>query len=226
MTADDPALAVQGRLDAYAALAAHQLGEAVALMRGASTVLNSQSGRPAAGGDDALRALNAGADRAQRFVDDLLDLVRASGEATEQPPTDLDAALDAATLELGAWLHRSDVSLRREPLPQAGLGAQEAERLFVHLLRSAMAAGAGRVQITPAADDGDAVILEVLDDGAPPRDGVDPFEPFERPRGRGPLVGAGMSLVICRRLVARRGGSIGLADGGDRVLVTVRLPAD
>jgi signal transduction histidine kinase len=223
MSSEDPARGAQGGLEAYAALAAHQLGEAVALIRGASAVLEGRRGQLGPGGEDALRALAAGADRGQRFVDDLLDLVRAGGEAWEEPATELDPALDVAVAELELWLHRAGVALQRDPLPAAGLGANEAQRLFVHLLRSALAAGAGRIRIG-AGVRRDGVVLELLDDGAAPRDGVDPFEPLERPRGRGPLVGAGVGLVVCRRIVERRGGSIDLTRGEDDVLITVRLP--
>jgi signal transduction histidine kinase len=222
MKAEDPALPALGPLEAYAALAAHQLGEAVALVRGASSLLDAQRGRLGPGGEDALRAMAAGADRAQRFVDDLLDLVRAAGELSAEPPASLEAALDAAVAELELPLRR--VSLRREPLPDAALGAHDAQRVFVHLLRAALAAGAQRIQIGPADEAGDGVVVEVLDDGAPPAPGTDPFAPFGRPRGRGPYVGAGVGLVVCRVLAERHGGHVELDTADGNVLVTLHLP--
>ena len=226
MSREDPAGAGQGGLEAYAALAAHQLGEAVALIRGATAILDAQRVRLGPGGEDALRALGAGSDRAQRFVDDLLEVVRAAAEPGEEAPAELDVALDAAIAELSMWLERAGVSVRRDPLPAVALAPSEAERVFVHLLRSALAAGAGRVQVTvaEAGDPGDGVTVEVLDDGAPPPEGIDPFAPLSRARGRGPLVGAGVGLALCRRLVERRGGGIELTRGEERVLVTLRLP--
>ncbi|MES1193141.1 MAG: histidine kinase dimerization/phospho-acceptor domain-containing protein, partial [Solirubrobacterales bacterium] len=88
MTPEEPAPAAtsQEGLEAFAALAAHQLGEAIALMRGAAAVLESQHGTMAGGGQDALRALNAGGDRAQRYVDDLLDVARAATDPEGQAP--------------------------------------------------------------------------------------------------------------------------------------------
>jgi len=224
MTDGDPALPAQGALEAYAALAAHQLGEAVALMRGASSVLEAQRGRLGPGGEDALRAIDAGSARAQRFVDDLLDLVRAGGEPVDEPPAALDDALDAVLADLDEPLRRASLNVLRHPLPTAGLAPSEAQMLLRHLVRAALAAGAHRLQFEAHDRDG-AVVLEVLDDGAVPREGDDPFEPFQRPRGRGPYVGAGVGLVICRRLAERRGGRAELTRGEDRVMVTLHLPA-
>ncbi|HMJ36857.1 MAG TPA: HAMP domain-containing sensor histidine kinase [Baekduia sp.] len=223
MTAGDPAPRAQDGLEAFAALAAHQLGEAVALMRGAASVLENERVRIGPGGQDALRALNAGGERAQRYVDDLLDVVRASSAVEGPTSADLDSALDAAAAELEPFLARERVQLRREPLPRAALDAREAQRLFTHLLRSALAAGASRVLLAGGTGD-DGVTVEMLDDGTPAADGSRPFEPFARPRGRGPLIGAGVSLPVCRRIVERRGGTIAMATREDgATLVTIRL---
>jgi signal transduction histidine kinase len=227
MTSEDPALDARDGLEAFAALAAHQLGEAIALMRGAAAVLELQHGAMGPGGQDALRALNAGGDRAQRYVDDLLDVVRAGAPpegSAPAPAAELDAAFDAASAELDTFLHRVPVHVQREPLPRAAIEPREAQRLLVHLMRSALAAGATRLGITGRAE-GDVVVVELFDNGSPVGEGARPFEPFTHPRGRGPLVGAGISLPVCRRLVERRGGRIGLelrADGAS--IVTFELP--
>jgi signal transduction histidine kinase len=227
MTAKDPALGVQGGLEAYAALAAHQLGEAVALVRGASSVLDGQRDRLGPGGEDALRAMAAGTERAQRFVDDLLDLVRATNDVAEPASSDLAAAFAAAQAELELPLRRSGARVTQRDLDAtpAPLSRGDAERLFVHLMRSALAAGAHRLHVV-AERDGPWLVVEVADDGEAPRQGADPLEPFGRPRGRGPLVGAGFSLLICRKLAERRGGAVALACGDEAVVVTVRLPLE
>jgi signal transduction histidine kinase len=236
MTAEEPALTPQDSLEAFAALAAHQLGEAIALMRGAAAVLELQHGGAGAGAgeQDALRALNAGGERAQRYVDDLLDVARAAPEPDGPAPSaDLDLAFDAAAAELESFLSRVPVHVQREPLPRAALESREAQRLFLHLLRSALAAGATRLGLTGRTA-GDGVVVELFDNGTPGEADPDPpaqvaagpFEPFARPRGRGALVGAGVSLSVCRRLVERRDGSIAMqvrADGA--TIVTVHLPA-
>jgi signal transduction histidine kinase len=220
-----PAPAAQEGLEAFAALAAHQLGEAIALMRGAAAVLQTQHGTMGSGGQDALRALNAGGDRAQRYVDDLLDVARVAADPEGPAPVaQLDSAFDGAAAELESFLSRVPVHVQREPLPRAALEPREAQRLFHHLLRSALAAGATRLGVTGHTA-GDAAVVELFDNGTP-AEAARPFAPFARPRGRGLLVGAGVSLSICRRIVERRGGLIAMqvrADGA--TIVTVELPA-
>lgn len=226
MTTGDPARAsVQGGLEGYAALAAHQLGEAVALIRGATSVLDGQRERLGPGAEDALRAMTAGTERAQRFVDDMLDLVRASQEPTEISGADLAVGLAAAELELELPLRRAGTRVTQRGLDglACALGPTEAERLFVHILRGALAAGAHRVHAAAEPED-DGVLLEIADDGEAPRETADPLEPFGRPRGRGPMVGAGVSMVVCRLLAERRGGSLVLTPGDDAVVVSLRLP--
>jgi signal transduction histidine kinase len=225
MTPDGPAPPAQDGLGAFAALAAHQLGEAVALIRGAASVLEGERARIGPGGQDALRALNAGGERAQRYVDDLLDVVRASAEVESPSSAELDPALDVAAADLAPFLTKGRVQLQREPLPRAGIDPREAQRLFAHLLRSALAAGATRMLLTGSAT-ADGVTIEMLDDGTPAAEGSRPFEPFARPRGRGPLLGAGVSLPVCRQIVERRGGQIAMVTREDgATLVTIRLAA-
>jgi signal transduction histidine kinase len=225
MTSEEPAPTAQDGLEAFAALAAHQLGEAIALMRGAASVLQAQGGSLGPGGQDALRALSAGGDRAQRYIDDLLDVVRAAGEPPpDHVAADLDPAFDAAAADLDPFLHRVPVHVQREPLPRAVIDPADARRVFAHLLRSALAASATRLGITGRVVGGQAIV-EFFDNGAPAPERTRPFEPFAAPRGRGPLVGAGVSLPVCRRLVERVGGRIAMdvrSDGA--TVITVELP--
>ena len=60
----------------------------------------------------------------------------------------------------------------------------------------------------------------------PPEDRQRIFEPYQRGRGERRARGAGLGLAICRRIVERHGGRIGVApvaSGGNRFFFT--LPA-
>ena len=210
-------------LDAYAAQAAHQLGEAVALLRGYLVVLEQRGERDPELGD-ALRGLSAGTERAQRFVDDLLDLAAAGRTEPAAELVSLDEALDAARRRLAAELQDAGAEVRAESLPVVRADRELVARLLVHLLRVALSAGARNVEVEAAGDDG-VVRVEVRDDGTPATG--DAFAPFARARGRGPLVGAGVGLTVCRRLVELHGGTIAIGPNADgATVVTFTLPAE
>ena len=210
-------------LDAYAAQAAHQLGEAVALLRGYLVVLEQRGERDPELGD-ALRGLSAGTERAQRFVDDLLDLAAAGRAEPVAELVALDEALGAAQRRLAGELTDTGAEVRAGSLPIVRADRELVTRLLVHLLRVALAAGARNIEVAGAEDDG-VVRVEVRDDGTPAAG--DPFAPFARARGRGPLVGAGVGLTVSRRLVELHGGSIALGQDADgTTLVSFTLPAE
>jgi signal transduction histidine kinase len=210
-------------LDAYAAQAAHQLGEAVALLRGYLVVLEQRGERDPELGD-ALRGLSAGTERAQRFVDDLLDLAAAGRTEPTVALVALDEALDVARRRLAGELQDFTADVRAGSLPMVRADRELVARLLVHLLRVALAAGARNVEFE-GVEDGAMVRVEVRDDGAPTSG--DPFAPFARARGRGPLVGAGVGLTVSRRLVEAHGGTIALGQEPDgTTLVTFTLPAE
>jgi signal transduction histidine kinase len=210
-------------LDAYAAQAAHQLGEAVALLRGYLVLLEQRGERDPELGE-ALRGLSAGTERAQRFVDDLLDLAAAGRTEPIVELMALDEALDAARRRLAAELEEAAVEVRAGGLPVVRADRELVARLLVHLLRVALAAGARTVEVE-GVEEGGIVRVELRDDGAPASG--DPFAPFARARGRGPLVGAGVGLTVSRRLVELHGGTIGLGQEPDgTTLVTFTLPAE
>ncbi len=210
-------------LDAYAAQAAHQLGEAVALLRGYLVVLEQRGDRDPELGD-ALRGLSAGTERAQRFVDDLLDLAAVGRAEPAAERVALEEALDAARRRLASEIGDASADVRAGALPMARADRELVARLLVHLLRVALSAGARNVELAGAEEDG-VVRLELRDDGAPAAG--DPFAPFARARGRGPLVGAGVGLTLSRRIVERHGGTIELAREADGdTVVTFTLPAE
>jgi signal transduction histidine kinase len=213
----------EAHLDAYAAQAAHQLGEAVALLRGYLVVLEPRGERDPEL-EDALRGLGAGTERAGRFVDDLLDLAAAGRAEPASEPIALDEALAVARERLARELDDAGAQVDAEPLPVAVADRELVARLLVHLLRVALSAGARTVAVEGEVDDA-MVVVRVSDDGTPAAG--DPFAPFAKARGRGPLVGAGVGLTVARRIVERHGGSIALRDADDGATTVIfTLPAE
>jgi signal transduction histidine kinase len=211
-------------LDAYAAQAAHQLGEAVALLRGYLVVLEQRGDRDPELAD-ALRGLGAGTERAQRFVDDLLDLAAVGRAEPASERVALDDALVTARERLASELRDAAAEVRTAgPLPVARVDRELVARLLVHLLRVSLSAGARAIDIAGDVVDG-MVRVELRDDGTPAAG--EPFAPFAKARGRGPLVGAGVGLSLSRRIVERHGGTIVLREDDDgATAVTFTLPPE
>jgi signal transduction histidine kinase len=208
-------------LDAYAAQAAHQLGEAVALMRGYLALLE-----PRGEGDADLRAvvrgMSAGTERAQRFVDDLLDIAATGRASLAVVAVALGDALGEARIRLDHELRETGADVRSKPLPEVRGDRDLIVRLLCHLLRAALAAGATNIEVEGTHEDG-FVRVDLRDDGEPASG--DPFAPFARARGRGPLVGAGVGLTVSRRIVELHGGAIALDHDGGGTVSTFTLPA-
>ena len=224
MSSSAPAFnGAEADLDAYAAQAAHQLGEAVALMRGYLAILEPRAEQDAELGA-VVRGMTAGTERAQRFVDDLLDLAASGREALAVGAVPLGEALGAARLRLAGDLRDAGAELRSKPLPVVSADRELVVRLLCHLLRASLSAGATAIEVEGVHDDG-LVRVDVRDDGQPASG--EPFAPFARARGRGPLVGAGVGLTVSRRIVELHGGSIALdQDAGGGAVATFTLPAD
>ena len=209
-------------LDAYAAQAAHQLGEAVALMRGYLALLEPR-GKNDADLRAVVRGMSAGAERAQRFVDDLLDVAATGRGSLAVTAVALGDALGEARIRLADELHETGADLRSKPLPEVRGDRDLIVRLLCHLLRAALAAGATTIELEGTHEDG-FVRVDLRDDGEPASG--DPFAPFARARGRGPLVGAGVGLTVSRRIVELHGGAIALdQDGEGGTVSTFTLPA-
>lgn len=231
MTGSPSPPAADGDLEAFAAQAAHQLGEAVALIRASSSILQDGPRVGAPERDGAVTALDAGVDRAQRFVDDLLDVVSVTRAELELRDVPLDEALGDAREALADPLRRSGMAVEAGDLGWARLDRRLAHRLLVHALRPPLAAGArwvGVERVGNGRGPAHPLTLRVTDDGAPPADDALPrlFDPFRRARGSGPFVGAGVSLAVCRRIVERHGGTIAgdvRADG--RFEMTIMVPS-
>lgn len=173
-------------------------------------------------------------DRATRDIDamsellvDAVSLAAAThSDDGDAEPIDVGAVVQDAVAARGleAGVSSVDVGAGRA---FARIGELALRRLTENLLDNALRHGT-RVKVR-VAPQGDAVVLQVEDDGPgipeDLRDAV--FEPFTRLDAARTIdrQGSGLGLAICRQIVEAAGGSIAIADaaiGGARV--EVRLP--
>ena len=123
-------------------------------------------------------------------------------------------------LELTASLDET----RSAPIDVTSFG-----RILTNLIGNALVAAPATAVLVRLSTDGEALLLEVLDDGPgmPPDFLPFAFDRFARPEGArsSGSSGAGLGLALVQRLVERSGGMAALAnrtDGG--AVATVRLP--
>jgi signal transduction histidine kinase len=202
-------------LDAYVRFAAHQLGEGVRIVTGWAEALEEEYGRDLTGaGRHALDAIVSGGRRLQQFVDDLLQLAALAHDDADETRREvvLDDVLAAAVTELVDEWHTAGARLRGMVKPHVVIGNRRSlELLFQQLLRGALAARSGALVVTVASvEEGPWVRVDVQDNGlaVSAEEARDAFLPLAPPRGRGPLLGAGVGPLICRRVVERHGGRI------------------
>ncbi|MDX1578482.1 MAG: ATP-binding protein [Gemmatimonadota bacterium] len=169
--------------------------------------------------------------------------LRARSEEGEPEPVDLDALLAHSCDLSHGGLHDEQGGRRVEvirelagDLPTLRLDPQAMSRVFINLLNNAFEAvqerarreGPGYAPRIRAATrrTGDAVVVEVEDNGVGLEDGAAErlFEPFftTKPPGRG----TGLGLSVSREIVEEAGGTIEVAsEPGEGTTVRVRLPA-
>jgi signal transduction histidine kinase len=202
-----------------AAEVAHELRNTLQVIT-ANVYLARQN--PAASGPVLLK-IERSARLAHSIVDDLMSLAR--GEAAHAESILLAEALVAARMEIApeaaTWEDAmSPVDLRVRA--HTGL----VSRLLHALYENAILASAPRAPTisTRACIDGDAVLVEVADDGP----GVSPeiaariFDPLVTGRSGG----SGLGLALARRIVTAHGGSIVLADSQAGACFRIRIPIE
>lgn len=141
-------------------------------------------------------------------------------------PVDVAASLDTVLGLYGSQI-REGIEVQRDlaPTPPVAGHVDELVQVWTNLLHNAMHAmqGRGRLQLASQVQDG-CVVVSITDSGpgVPPalRDKI--FEPFfsTKPRGEG----TGLGLHICRQIITKHGGTLGLDSEPGRTTFHVRLP--
>jgi PAS domain S-box-containing protein len=221
-------------LDRFAAVAAHDLQEPLRTIGGFSGLLVERHGASLdAGAQKYLNHITSGVTRMSRLVDDLLDYARASESSGVPGDTVVLAdAVDAVLSELQATVqeHATSISLEVGRDLHVHAEVRDVEAALRNLISNAVKfAAANDPVVTIRAtlvDDGHAIRLDVLDNGA----GIDPqdrprlFQPFARLPSAAGQPGTGLGLAIAQRVVERNSGSIGVdstADAGTRFWFTL-----
>lgn len=222
---------VQRELEEFAFVASHDLQEPLRMVHSYIELLAHEYGDQIQGdGAQYLHFALDGAVRMQNLVRDLLVFSQVRKRPLVLELIDVASVIDAVRRDIGNTLLEAGGELQIDAMPTLLADSIQLGRLLENLISNGLKFSrpgvAPKVQVRALAE-GDAWRFEVEDNGI----GIDPaytdkiFKMFHRLNPIGTYPGTGIGLAICRRIVARHGGAMGLDHkDGDGSLFWFRLP--
>jgi signal transduction histidine kinase len=219
----------QAAMEGFAAMAAHELLTPVVMMDAcAATVSERLNGN---GHDESLRdleALRRAASRSRLLVETMLHHARVHDLPLERGPVELGKLVGDCVALLGPELRRRETQIDSAPLPTVDADEPLLHAVYMNLLVNALKYGprSGAVIHLDADSEPGAWRLAVESEGepVPAEDRERIFQPYRRGSGERRARGSGLGLSICRDIVVRHGGEIGVAPGdggGNRFFFTL-----
>ncbi|MBA3685490.1 MAG: response regulator [Planctomycetes bacterium] len=213
--AEDQVRSTNRELEQFAYIASHDLQEPLRMI---SNYLSLLDRRYAAELDDQARkyihyAVD-GAARMTLLVRDLLSLAQTGSAPLERKEIDAAIPLAAALDNLALKVRESAAMVSAGELPRITADQGLITQVFQNLIANALKFRSERppeVRVT-AVRDGAFQVFSVADNGI----GIAPeqqervFEIFQRLHAIGAYPGSGIGLALCKRIVARHGGTIGV----------------
>lgn len=200
-------------LEQFAYVASHDLQEPLRMVASYVGLLERRyRGRLDSDADDFIEFAVDGARRMQALLSGLLDLSRVGTRGRELEPTESEAALTDALINLEQAIADAGAEVSHEPLPSVLGDRMQLTQLFQNLVSNAVkfnTSGKPRVAVT-AIRVGAQWEFAVADNGI----GIDPahfdriFQVFQRLHTRDVYEGTGIGLSVCRKIVERHGGTI------------------
>ena len=200
-------------LEQFAYVASHDLQEPLRMVASYVGLLERRyRGKLDADADDFIEFAVDGARRMQALLNGLLDLSRVGTRGRDPEPTESEAVLREALINLEQAIGEAGAEVSHDPLPTVLGDRVQLTQLFQNLVSNAVkfnASGKPRVAVT-ARRAGSMWEFGVADNGI----GIDPahfdriFEVFQRLHTRDAYAGTGIGLSLCRKIVERHGGTI------------------
>ncbi len=199
----------------FAYIASHDLQEPLRTVSLYTQLLASRYEEVLSGeGQEFMGYIKDNANRMELLIHDLLEFSRVEADGVNRSftATSCEAALDDALANLQARIEECGVEIDRDPMPWIHGDGVQLSRVFLNLLINSIKYRhpdrPPRIHVS-AEFQGSAWLIGVTDNGI----GIEPeyrekvFGIFKRLHGRD-NPGTGMGLAICRKIVARHGGSI------------------
>ncbi len=200
-------------LEQFAYVASHDLQEPLRMVASYVGLLERRyRGRLDSDADDFIEFAVDGARRMQALLNGLLDLSRVGTRGGELEPTESDAALRDALINLEQAISDAGAEVSHDPLPMILGDRIQLTQLFQNLISNAVKFNTSdRPQVAVSVKrSGSMWEFAVADNGI----GIDPthfdriFQVFQRLHTRDVYEGTGIGLSVCRKIVERHGGTI------------------
>jgi signal transduction histidine kinase len=177
---------------------------------------------------EALGALGRGAARTRLVVETLLQEARAGHGLLRRERVELEPLVRDCVATLGTEIGERSAVVTVDPLPAARADPALLSAVLTNLLANALKfnpRSGGQVRVGGGRDEEGATVF-VESEGPPiaESDRGRIFEPFHRGHRERRIKGAGLGLAICRRIVERHGGEIGVTSVRGRNRFTFTLP--
>jgi light-regulated signal transduction histidine kinase (bacteriophytochrome) len=208
-------------LEAFAGVAAHELVEPLVITEAYATMVaerldeteHAESRRD-------LAALARTVSRTRLLLEALLHDARSTNDHLAQRPVDLGEIVEQCKDLLSSEIDARGATVHVGELPTVSGNASLLNGLFTNLLMNALkySPREGSAIVVGATREGPEWHISVDSEGPtiPAEDRERIFDAYQRGTGERRARGAGLGLSICRRIVQRHGGRIGVvpADGG------------
>lgn len=215
--------------EAFAASAAHELVEPL-VMAGAYVAIVSDrlSGSDHADSLRDLAALGRGLTRLRLLAESLLHDARATEHKLEHKPVDMSALVSDCVALLQPEIASRDARVEQTDMPGAlgdeALLSGVISNLLINALKYSPRQGAA-IRVGGTREDTTCrFFVDSEGPTIPSRDRARIFRAYQRGRNERRATGAGLGLAICRRIVERHGGEIGVVPvkgGGNRFFFTL-----
>ncbi len=217
-------------LEQFAYIASHDLQEPLRMVEGYMDLLvRRYSDQLDADGREFIDYAADGAGRMRRLIEDLLEYSRVGTRGRRLQPVELNEAVDDALANLKLVIDESGAIITRDQMPTVLGDHAQLAQLYQNLIGNAIKF---RGDETPRIDlgaerDGETWRLSVADNGI----GIAPeqhervFVLFQRLHARDEYPGTGIGLAVCRRIVERHGGKLGVrAEENEGAIFYFNLP--